>query len=79
MKVGDFVKVQYVQHIEYDGNNFNEYTCHWTSPMHGIILETPSSNEQKVWKMFCIERAAEHVLNPKIDKIEVISETNTCD
>ncbi len=59
MKRGDFIKVKY---------NLDDVYY------HGFVFETPNDGPHCVWRMWCIERAAEHILTPSRDKIKVISE-----
>ncbi len=59
MKVGDLVKVQYERGGEW-------YT--------GFMTEIPTDDPMSVYKMYCTERQAFHILNPDRDNIEVINE-----
>jgi len=75
MKVGDLVRVRYR-----DPHNANVQSVEgWTVPYHGVIFETPDMGENCVWKMWCIERGQEHIITPRHDSIEVISEINIGD
>ena len=67
MKVGDLVRVQYL-----DGGINNRS---WSEPYHGFITMTPDDGDFAVWQMWCIEREQLHVLTPQRDKIIVISAT----
>ena len=59
MRVGDLIRVQYVDQGEW-------YT--------GIVVEVPTSDPLTVYQMYCTERNAHHILNPERDTIEVINE-----
>ncbi len=73
MKKGDLIRVWYP-----DGNtDLNDPK--WTEPFHGIIFETPNMGKNCVWKMWCIERETTHIISPRKDRIEVISEANIGD
>jgi hypothetical protein len=72
MKVGDLVRVRYRER-----NDLND--VEWTKPFHGVIFETPDMGENCVWKMWCIERGKVHIIAPRKDSIEVISEINISD
>ena len=42
----------------------------------GFIVEIASESKKlSVFKMYCTEREAYHILNPRVDFIEVISES----
>jgi hypothetical protein len=68
MKVGDLIKVQYRDGV----NDLNDWE--WSDPYHGVIFETPDMGPYCLWKMFCIERGAEHVFTPHRDKVEIVVE-----
>ena len=61
MKVGDLVRVQY------PGDDT------WYS---GFIVSVANENDPKAfYQMYCTERQAFHILNPRRDIIEVINES----
>ena len=59
MKVGDLIRVRYEPEGEW---------------YHGVIMTTPFEDPLAVWRMWCIERSAPHILAPSRDEIEVIGE-----
>lgn len=60
MKVGDLIKVQYVDEDEW-------YT--------GFVVEIQTPEDTvSVHKMYCTERQAYHILNPEKDNIRILSE-----
>jgi hypothetical protein len=59
MKLGDLIRVRY------------EPDDQW---YHGFVMETPDGGPFAVWQMWCIERSAAHVLAPRKDEIEILSE-----
>ena len=61
MKVGDLIKVQY-----------EHETDQWYT---GFVVEVPiPADPLSVYKMYCTERQAFHLLIPERDNIEVINE-----
>ena len=68
MKHGDLVRVFYGDGAIDDGPD------EWDGPYHGFICMTPSDRADAVWQMWCIERNTFHILRPRKDKIEVVSE-----
>ena len=70
MKLGDLVRVRYRDNTD-DMNDVS-----WTEAFHGIIFETPDMGPESIWKMWCIERGQPHIITPRHDSIEVISEGN---
>lgn len=77
MKLGDLVAVCYFDQVEYINPEMNDFIEHWVGPFHGVIFETPSMGPNCVWKMWCIERGAVHILSPSNDRIKVINEVDT--
>lgn len=59
MKAGDLIRVQYPNDRQW-----------W----HGIVFKAPD-DPSGIWRMWCIEHAAEHVLSPVRDTIEVLNTT----
>ena len=59
MKVGDIVRVKY------------EPDDDW---YHGVIMTSPDVDPSDVWRMWCFERQTAHILTPRKDQIEIISE-----
>ena len=68
MKHGDLVRVFYSDGAIGIGPD------EWDGPYHGFICMTPSDHADAVWQMWCIERNTLHILRPRKDKIEVVSE-----
>ena len=72
MKAGDLVRVRYRE-----TNDMND--TEWAQVYHGVIFETPDMGENCVWKMWCIERGMPHIISPRKDSIEVVSEVDIGD
>lgn len=73
MKIGDLVRVRYRESV----NDMND--TEWSQAFHGVVFETPDMGPNCVWKMWCIERGQQHIIQPRKDSIEVISEINIGD
>ena len=61
MKVGDLIRVRYATGDQW---------------YHGVVYNEPDDPESVncIWHMWCLERAAVHVLAPDRDEIIVVSE-----
>ena len=69
MKVGDLVSVRY--RVRRGTDNGKPM---WESPLHGFIFQVPKAPDH-MWKMWCLETGSAHILAPRLDEIEVVSES----
>ena len=70
MKVGDLIKVRYVNSNPYD-SSFD----HFGGDHIGVVTQTPNCHEFGIYQMWCINTETMHVLMPERDFIEVLSES----
>ena len=69
MKVGDLIKVRYINNNPYD-SSYDDFGDDFV----GVVTQTPNCHEFGIYQMWCINTGTTHALMPERDVIEELSE-----